>query len=141
MKLEQFLEKSVFAKWLWFVPENLLSLHLFQLWEETEADNRRLMNEMTRVRGELQETKYQMEGVTRKVASIFIIVKPSQLKCCHLIRAFCWPLLQYWVLVWPTAIWCYVVMLLMFVIQYCLENVVISAILFPLQPLLTGLLT
>ena len=40
----------------------------FQLWEETEADNRRLMNEMSRVRTELQDTKYQMEAVKSKVS-------------------------------------------------------------------------
>ena len=39
-----------------------------QLWEETEADNRRLMLEMTRVRGELQETKYMMEETRSKVS-------------------------------------------------------------------------
>ena len=38
-----------------------------QLWEETEADNRRLMSEMARVRGELKDTKYQMENISSKV--------------------------------------------------------------------------
>ena len=40
-----------------------------QLWEETEADNRRLMSEMARVRGELKETKYQMENISSKVST------------------------------------------------------------------------
>ena len=39
-----------------------------QLWEETEADNRRLMSEMARVRGELKDTKYQMENISSKVS-------------------------------------------------------------------------
>ena len=41
---------------------------ILQLWEETEADNRRLMQEMTRVRGELRETKYVMEAARSKVS-------------------------------------------------------------------------
>ena len=41
---------------------------ILQLWEETEADNRRLMQEMARVRGELRETKYVMEAARSKVS-------------------------------------------------------------------------
>lgn len=43
---------------------------ILQLWEETEADNRRLMQEMARVRGELRETKYVMEKARSKVSHI-----------------------------------------------------------------------
>ena len=40
---------------------------VLKLWEETEADNRRLLSEMTRVRSEIKETKYQMEKISSKV--------------------------------------------------------------------------
>ena len=41
---------------------------VLKLWEETEADNRRLLSEMTRVRSEIKETKYQMEKISSKVS-------------------------------------------------------------------------
>ena len=43
---------------------------VLKLWEETEADNRRLLSEMTRVRSEIKETKYQMEKISSKVTVI-----------------------------------------------------------------------
>ena len=60
------------------------NLCLFQLWEETEADNRRLMQEMSRVRGQLQDTKYQMEGVSRKVSLLRITLLLLLLLCGQL---------------------------------------------------------
>jgi len=49
---------------------SLVNDDVMKLWEETEAENRRLLSEMSRVRSELQETRYQMEAVSCKASSI-----------------------------------------------------------------------
>ena len=40
---------------------------VLKLWEETEADNRRLVSEMGKIRSQIKETKYQIEKISSKV--------------------------------------------------------------------------
>jgi len=49
---------------------SLVNDDVMKLWEETEAENRRLLGEMSRVRSELQDTRYQMDAVSWKASSI-----------------------------------------------------------------------
>merc|ERR1712106_1173577 len=56
---------------------SLVNDDVMKLWEETEAENRRLLSEMSRVRSELQETRYQMDAVSWKLSSKSYEKRPS----------------------------------------------------------------
>jgi len=46
---------------------------VMKLWEETEADNKRLVGEMARVRTELRDTRYRMDRVSSEATSINVL--------------------------------------------------------------------
>merc|ERR1719278_846541 len=52
---------------------SLVNDDVLKLWEETEADNRRLVGEMGKIRSEIKETKYQMEKISSKATSMTVL--------------------------------------------------------------------
>jgi len=51
----------------------LVNDDVLKLWEETEADNRRLLSEMGKIRSQIKETKYQIEKISSKATSMTVL--------------------------------------------------------------------